>query len=113
MNMEPMEDGTAIEAADPPRGRSAGSVARRAWYGVLAQAVDKILPVAVLLYLARTLTREQFGIYAFVLAYLMFFQALSDNGIDTVLVRTMSQRPERRAEILRAGLGLKLLQMCA
>jgi O-antigen/teichoic acid export membrane protein len=87
---------------------SAGQVARRAWYGVLAQAVDKVLPVLVLLYLARTLSPADFGIYAFVLAYLMLFQAVSDNGIDTVLVRTMSQKPEQRADILRAGLGLKL-----
>jgi O-antigen/teichoic acid export membrane protein len=109
MTVEVTADEAGAEAPRPHRGRHDGGVAKRAWYGVLAQAVDKFLPVAVLLYLARTLTREQFGVYAFVLAYLMFFQALSDNGIDTVLVRTMSQRPERRAEILRAGLGLKLL----
>ena len=103
-----MEDGAAIETARASRGGSTGQVARRAWYGVLAQAVDKILPVAVLLYLARTLTPAEFGIYSFVLAYLMLFQAISDNGIDTVLVRTMSQKPDRRGDILRAGLGLKL-----
>jgi len=103
-----MEDGSAIETARAAHASSAGQVARRAWYGVLAHAVDKVLPVAVLLYLARTLTPADFGIYSFVLAYLMLFQAISDNGIDTVLVRTMSQLPERRGDILRAGLGLKL-----
>ena len=104
-----MDEGAAIDTARVARGSSTGQVARRAWYGVLAQAIDKVLPVLVLLYLARTLTPADFGIYAFVLAYLMLFQAISDNGIDTVLVRTMSQKPERRGDILRAGLGLKLL----
>jgi O-antigen/teichoic acid export membrane protein len=103
-----MDQGTTIETLDPGRHRD-GRVAKHAWYGVLAHGVDKVLPVVVLLYLARTLSGEQFGVYAFVLAYLMFFQALSDNGVDTVLVRTMSQRPDKRAEILRAGLGLKLV----
>jgi len=103
-----MEDPSRSETTGAAGVNSAGQVARRAWYGVLAQAVDKVLPVAVLLYLARTLTAADFGTYAFVLAYLMLFQAVSDNGIDTVLVRTMSQKPERRGDILRAGLGLKL-----
>ncbi len=71
-----MEDGSAIETARASRSGSTGQVARRAWYGVLAQAVDKVLPVAVLLYLARTLTPAEFGIYSFVLAYLMLFQAV-------------------------------------
>jgi O-antigen/teichoic acid export membrane protein len=103
----------ASDSGDPsgsvePFGRTA-DVARGAWYGGWSQAVDKLLPVAVLLYLARTLSPDDFGVYTFVLAYLAFFQALSDYGIDTVLVRSMSQDPKRAVPILRAGLGLKLL----
>lgn len=88
-------------------------VALHAWFGVCAQAVDKLLPVAVLLYLARTLSPAAFGVYSFVLAYLAFFQTISDYGIDTVLVRAMSQDHERSAAILRSGLGLKLVMAVA
>jgi O-antigen/teichoic acid export membrane protein len=83
-------------------------VARRAWYGLLTQAVDKVLPVAILLYLARALDPASFGVYSFVVAYLAFFQIVSDYSIDTVLVRTMSQDPAGRDALLQAGLGLKL-----
>ncbi|MFN2426931.1 MAG: oligosaccharide flippase family protein [Candidatus Binatia bacterium] len=83
-------------------------VARRAWYGLLTQAVDKVLPVAILLYLARALEPAAFGIYSFITAYLAFFQIVSDYSIDTVLVRTMSQDPDERDALLQAGLGLKL-----
>lgn len=83
-------------------------LARGAWYGLLAQAVDKILPVAILLYLARTLEQEDFGVYTFIIAYLAFFQTATEYSIDTVLVRTMSQLPEKRNALLQAGLGLKL-----
>ncbi|MFT4571102.1 MAG: O-antigen/teichoic acid export membrane protein [Hyphomicrobiaceae bacterium] len=86
-----------------------GSVARGAWYGLWAQAVDKVLPVVLLLYLARTLAPEQFGVYSFLVAYLAFFQVVSDYSLDTVLVRAISQNPEKGSSILRAGLGLKLL----
>ncbi len=83
-------------------------VARRAWYGLLTQAVDKVLPVVILLYLARALEPAAFGVYSFVIAYLAFFQIVSDYSIDTVLVRTMSQDPAERDALLHAGLGLKL-----
>ncbi len=82
---------------------------RGAWFGLWAQAVDKVLPIVLLLYLARTLAPEQFGIYSFLVAYLAFFQVVSDYSLDTVLVREISQSPDDGAPILRAGLGLKLL----
>ncbi len=102
-----------LAAAEEASRRSVGRVARGAWFGVCAQAIDKLLPVLVLLYLARTLDAHSFGIYAFVVAYLMFFQVVSDYGVDSVLIRSMSQMPDRRVSILRAGLGLKLLLACA
>ncbi|HYC56927.1 MAG TPA: flippase [Candidatus Binatia bacterium] len=88
---------------------AARDVARRAWYGLLTQVVDKVLPVLILLYLARSLEPAAFGVYAFIIAYLAFFQIVSDYSIDTVLVRMMSQDPEGRDELLRAGLALKLM----
>jgi O-antigen/teichoic acid export membrane protein len=102
----PEPEASASRHADPlhaPR-----HVARRAWYGLLTQAVDKVLPVAILLYLARALDPAEFGVYSFVIAYLAFFQIISDYSIDTVLVRTMSQDPGERDALLYAGLGLKL-----
>ncbi len=86
-----------------------GEVARGAWYGLCAQAVDKVLPIVILLYLARTLAAEQFGVYGFIVAYLSFFQIVCDYSVDTVLVREMSAGLARREAILRAGLGLKLV----
>lgn len=75
---------------------------------MLAQGIDKILPVAILLYLARSLGAEEFGSYSFVIAYLAFFQIAAEYSLDTVLVRTMSQRPVERVAIFQAGLGLKV-----
>jgi O-antigen/teichoic acid export membrane protein len=91
-----------------PRGGRMRRVARSAWFGLWAQAVDKLTPVALVLYLARKLPAEGFGIYAFLLAYLAFFQVLSDYSIDTVLVRKLSGKDVDRARVLRAGLALKL-----
>lgn len=74
---------------------------------MLAQGIDKVLPVVILLYLARSLGAGEFGIYSFVIAYLAFFQIAAEYSLDTVLVRTMSQRPGERVAIFQAGLALK------
>lgn len=97
------------ESAASQKPSARGAVARGAWFGLWAQAVDKVLPIVVLLYLARTLAPDAFGIYSFLVAYLAFFQVVSDYSLDTVLVRAISQDPADGASILRAGLGLKLL----
>jgi PST family polysaccharide transporter len=91
-----------------PLGGGMRGVARSAWFGLWAQAVDKLTPVALVLYLARRLPAEGFGVYAFLLAYLAFFQVLSDYSIDTVLVRKLSGKDVDRARVLSAGLALKL-----
>ena len=90
------------------RDRTVERIARSVWYGLLAQAADKLLPVVLVLYLARLLPPDGFGIYAFLLAYLAFFQVLSDYSVDAVLVRKLSQDDVHRAQIVRAGLALKL-----
>jgi O-antigen/teichoic acid export membrane protein len=108
----PADIGASDFAEAPPAGSDPEHapilIARRAGYGLLTQAVDKVLPVAILLYLARALEPDAFGVYSFLVAYLAFFQIVSDYSIDTVLVRTMSQDPAARDALLQAGLGLKL-----
>ncbi len=88
-------------------------LSRGAFYGLATQLVDKVLPILILLYLARSLAADQFGVYAFLIAYLSFFQIACDYSIDTVLVREMSVAGCDRETLLRAGLGLKLLLGCA
>jgi O-antigen/teichoic acid export membrane protein len=84
-------------------------VARGAWYGLWAQAVDKLLPVVLILYLARSLSADLFGVYAFLTAYLAFFQVLSEYSVDTVLVRKLSEAHVDKIRVLRAGQTLKFV----
>ncbi len=84
-------------------------LARSAWFGLWTQAIDKLLPVAITLYLARALAPESFGVYSFIIAYLALFQTITEYGLDTVLVRMMTQSPSARGQIFRAGLALKLI----
>lgn len=102
-----LSEPTPPEAHVPMHGR--GTLARGAWFGLLTQAVDKFLPVLITLYLARALEPADFGVYAFIIAYLALFQTATEYGLDTVMVRLMSQSPALRLQVFQAGLGLKVL----
>ena len=88
-------------------------VTRGAWMGLLVQAADKILPVVIVLYLARAIDPESFGVYSFLVAYLALFQVAVEYSLDAVLVRVLSQQSEPSPATLHAGLGLKLLMSLA
>lgn len=88
---------------DSPR-----SVARGATYGLVAQLVDKLLPIAIFLYLARSLSAESFGQYSFLIAYLALFQIVPEQSIDTVLVRTLTHSPDDKGHVFRATLSLRV-----
>ena len=73
------------------------------------QVTDRILRIVVIALLARYLGESDFGLYAFVFAYVEFFNLLTDLGLHTILVREVSRSPERAEEYLGGALSLKLL----
>lgn len=73
------------------------------------QVVDRLLKIVVIALLARYLEARAFGLYAFVLTYVEFFNLLTDLGLHTILVREMARTPERAEEYLGGALSLKLL----
>lgn len=63
--------------------------------------------------LARHLGPEGFGGFRFLFAFIYFFQAVNDLGINTTLIRHLAQAPERAAELVQRTLGLKTLLSAA
>lgn len=56
----------------------------------LSVVMARLLRLVLFFLLARYLGPEQFGIMAFVMAYVEIFRVVSDFGIDTVLVRRLT-----------------------
>jgi len=75
--------------------------------------IEKILrigvSVAVLSYLARYLGPEQFGLLNYAIAFVALFSALASLGLDTIVVRELSRRPEARDLLLGTTFVLKIL----
>lgn len=60
------------------------------------------------LFIVRLFGPEQYGIYATVLAFVMFFHIFAFNGLSKIIVREGSKNPEGFSGVLEKTLGLRL-----
>jgi len=77
--------------------------------GLVTLIIEKGSSLALVVALARILSPDDYGRYSFVIAYLTLFQVLADLGLEPILLRRLSQMPERRAEWMSNALGLRIL----
>jgi len=76
--------------------------------GLATLVVEKAAALVLVVALARTLSPDDYGRYSFVIAYLTLFQILADLGLEPILLRRLSQRPEDRARWMANALGLRI-----
>ncbi len=83
-----------------------------AWNFVLqagTQGVALVTGVVTALVLARHLGVDGFGGFNYLFAFIYFFLALNDLGVNTVVVREISKTPARAAEVIGGMLSFRLL----
>ena len=64
--------------------------------------------VIVIIWIARYLGPEQFGIYNYSIAFVALFTAFASLGLDNIIVREIVRHPDKKNEILGTALLLKL-----
>lgn len=74
---------------------------------LLIRILSQGLTFLILIILAQSLGPEIYGQWAFIFGYLVFFTLLISFGINEIIVREISARPEERDGYLRAGMLLK------
>jgi polysaccharide transporter, PST family len=65
--------------------------------------------VLVIIWIARYLGPEQFGIYNYAIAFVALFTALSNLGLDHIVVREIVRQPDKKDEIVGSALLMRLL----
>jgi O-antigen/teichoic acid export membrane protein len=70
---------------------------------------NSALAMIVGIVVVRHLGRVEYGVMAFVIAYLSFFQILTSLGADTVVIREVARQPQRASEIVGGALSLRLV----
>src|SRR5436189_153809 len=87
------------------------TLAHRVAWNTIAQAAARVgtlaLAVLVTVLLTRHLGVSGYGAYVTVTIYVPFFALFFDSGVTTLVVRSLSNDPERM-DLLREALGLRL-----
>ena len=86
-----------------------GSILRNSAAVAVGKFADKVLAALCGIVLARALGPERLGTYAFVFAYLGFYDIVSQLGIRDVLARETSRRPDAMNRLVGASMCLRLL----
>ena len=82
---------------------------RNSGFLFLNGVATNILSFFALLYIARYLGPEKYGMYTFVFAFIYFFSFIPDMGIHQILVREAAKEPEKVGKLIGNG---TIMQIC-
>ncbi|MGI6278871.1 MAG: flippase [Patescibacteria group bacterium] len=84
-------------------------IAKNSFYLVASQIVGRTIGFAYFIFLARTLSVEDFGIYAWVLGFVYNFLPVADLGIERYILKNLPRHLDRAKEYFSHLLGLKVV----
>jgi O-antigen/teichoic acid export membrane protein len=84
-------------------------IVRNSGFLFLNGIVTNILSFFALLYIARYLGPEKYGMYTFAFAFIYFFSFIPDMGIHQILVREAAKEPEKAGKLIGNG---TIMQIC-
>jgi O-antigen/teichoic acid export membrane protein len=84
-------------------------IAKNSFYLVLSQIAARTIGFIYFIFLARSLTVENFGIYAWVLGFVYNFLPVADFGIERYILKNLPRHLDQAKDYFRSLLGLKLV----
>jgi len=84
-------------------------ILRNSLFGMVARAVDTVMRMVIVAFIARYLGTTGFGEFASIMATTAFVLALTDFGLEPILVRDLSKVGANRERILGGILSLRVL----
>lgn len=86
------------------------TIAKNTFWLFFGQIISRLIKAALVIYAARILGVEGYGLFSFALSYIMILAIFSDIGITPLLVREMSKNanPQVRQKYLSTSFYLKL-----
>jgi len=83
------------------------SLARNSGFLFLNGVATNILSFFAMLYIARYLGPEDYGIFSFAFAFIYFFSFIPDMGVHQILVREAAKEPEKAGKLIGNGTIIK------
>jgi len=83
-------------------------VAKNTIFLTLSNLVQKALTFVLIIFIARQLGVEDFGLYSFALSFVVMFTMAADIGLNSWVGREIARERERASELLAKSIPLKL-----
>jgi len=84
------------------------TVVKNTFWVALGTTITKIIRVVIIIYIARTLGTEDYGIFTYAMSLVAIFSIFSDIGLTSILTRELIKRTEEKKEYLSTALVVKL-----
>ncbi|WKZ33554.1 MAG: oligosaccharide flippase family protein [Thermodesulfobacteriota bacterium] len=81
-------------------------VFKNTFWMLLPSAFNKASSILLVIVLARHLGAAGFGLFSFAFFYIVFFSAVTEAGLTTVMIRRMRAEPQKSGDVYRKGLRL-------
>ena len=87
------------------------TIAKNTFWLFSGEISSRILRAAIVIYAARVLGAEGWGIFSYAITLAAFFTIFSDIGLSAILTRESAKNPELRSQYLSTSFFLKLILM--
>jgi len=84
------------------------TIVKNTFWITFGTTLTKILRVGVIIYIARILGTEGYGIFTYAMSLVTIFTIFSDLGLTNILTRELAKKPEEKLEYLSTALVVKL-----
>ncbi|MCX6702925.1 MAG: flippase [Candidatus Wolfebacteria bacterium] len=87
------------------------TVTKNAFWLSVSQIGSRLIRAVIIIYSARILGAEEYGVFSYVLSFAGFFTIFADIGVNALLTRDTASHPERRSEYFATSFWIKTLQI--
>ena len=87
------------------------TIAKNTFWLFSGEISSRILRAAIVIYAARVLGAEGWGVFSYAITLAAFFTIFSDIGLSAILTRESAKNPELRSQYLSTSFFLKLILM--
>lgn len=84
------------------------TIIKNAVWLVTAQIIGRLFRASILIYAARALGAAEYGIFSYALGLATFFTIFADVGINSIMTREASKKPEQRSQYFSSGFWIKI-----
>ena len=86
----------------------ARSFASNTLWTLLAEIIGKVASFILVVLIARSLGRVEYGVFAFILAFVPLFTIFGKTGLNTDVMQRLAKHPERLPDMLSSGLAARI-----